>query len=84
MVWINLHLGCRSVERALLGLTEVNAIYLVNIPVLGDYYLNPSHKALNKLLNEKKKNPSYTPLKGQRQFQALDIFSYLTDVYQDT
>lgn len=44
-----------------------NAIYLVNILVLGNYYLGSSHVLL----------------KGQRQLQALDTFSLLTDVYED-
>ena len=48
-------------------MTEVNAIYLVNILVLGNYYLGSSHVLL----------------KGQRQLQALDTFPSLTDVYED-
>lgn len=67
MMWINPHLGCRYVGRVPLEVTEVNAIYLVNILVLGNYYLGSSHVLL----------------KGQRQLQALDTFPSLTDVYED-
>lgn len=67
MMWVNPHLGCRYVGRVPLELTEVNAIYLVNSLVLGNYYLGSSHVLL----------------RGQRQLQALDTFPSFTDAYED-
>jgi len=55
------------VGRVPLELTEVNAIYLVNSLVLGNYYLGSSHVLL----------------RGQRQLQALDTFPSFTDAYED-
>ena len=48
-------------------MTEVNAIYLVNILVLGNYYLGSSHVVL----------------RGKGQLQALDTFPSLTDIDED-